>query len=73
MYMCVTPSTYSLVVPALPLMATRAVEQLASDKRAVSPGGAHCRTLLPWCCRIIHAFAHPHPGMLNSYQILHQF
>jgi hypothetical protein len=71
-HVCTRPTTYSLVVPALPLMATKAVEQLVSDKQVVSLGGAHYRTLLPWCCRIIHAFAHPHPGMLNSCQILHQ-
>jgi hypothetical protein len=72
-HMCTRPITYSLVVPALPLMATKAVAQLVSDKRVVSLGGAHYRTLLPWCCRIIHALAHPHPEMLNSCQILHQF
>lgn len=73
MHICTRPSTYSLVVPALPLMATKAVEQLVSDKQVVSLGGAHYRTPLPWCCRTIHAFPHPHPWMLNPCQILHQF
>jgi hypothetical protein len=66
-------TTYPLEALELQLTATTAIEKHVTEKQLASLGAAHCRTLRPWYCHIIHVLAYPHPGKLNVQQTLLQF
>jgi hypothetical protein len=66
-------TTYLLGAPEPPLKATTAVEKHVTEKRPASLGAARYKTPQPWYCHIIYVLAHPHPGKLNTQEILLQF